>query len=132
MQMSKTPGRTRAGKHALELSGDGTTPPSSSTEAASSVEPAEHDPADEKQVISTPSSSALPGNDGEDLRHGREARQAILGEPTQGLQCRIDPKDLQVDWNTEAIADADDSGPVARLGRPPRSDFVRAHPLFKA
>jgi hypothetical protein len=37
-----------------------------------------------------------------------------------------------MDWDTEGIADADDTGPDARLGKPPRSDFVRAHPTFKA
>jgi hypothetical protein len=57
--------------------------------------------------------------------------QAVPTAPSPGLKSRIDPKDLLVDWDTDGIADADDTGPDARLGKPPRSDFVRAHPTFK-
>jgi hypothetical protein len=66
-----------------------------------------------------------------DPEPGGECQQAAPPTPTPELTCRIDPKDLQVDWDTEGITDDDDTGPDARLGRPPRSDFVRAHPTFK-
>jgi hypothetical protein len=82
--------------------------------------------------VPTGSSSAdCPTGGGVENEHPGEASAGAPGEPTPGLRCRIDPGEFLVDWDTEAIADPDDAGPDARLRKPPRSDFLRAHPNFK-
>jgi hypothetical protein len=52
--------------------------------------------------------------------------------PTAGptLRSRIDPASIAVDWDVEALADEHEEGLDAKWGRPPRDNFVRAHPTW--
>jgi hypothetical protein len=46
------------------------------------------------------------------------------------LRSRIDPASIAVNWVDEGLVEEDDQGPEARWGRPPRDNFVRAHPTW--
>jgi hypothetical protein len=46
------------------------------------------------------------------------------------LRTRIDPADIFCDWNTEGMTDEDDTGLDAKWGKPPKDNFVRAHPTW--
>jgi hypothetical protein len=60
---------------------------------------------------------------------------ALIGDPSverPALLSRIDPADITVDWDVEAIADEHEQGPGAIWGRPPKDNFVRVHPTWTA
>jgi hypothetical protein len=46
------------------------------------------------------------------------------------LRTRINPEDILVDWDTEGLTEEDDTGQNAKWGKPPRDNFVRAHPTW--
>jgi hypothetical protein len=45
---------------------------------------------------------------------------------------RINPAAFAVDWDTEAYADEEDEGVDAKWARPPKDQYVRAHPTWTA
>jgi hypothetical protein len=51
-----------------------------------------------------------------------------LAEPV--LRSRIDPASIMVDWDVEGLVEDDDQGSAARWSRPPKDNFVRAHPSW--
>jgi hypothetical protein len=64
--------------------------------------------------------------------NSQEGPTTIDAAPIAGpsIRSRIDPASIMVDWNVEGLVEEDDQGPVARWGRPPRDNFVRAHPTW--
>jgi hypothetical protein len=57
--------------------------------------------------------------------------QADVASPDSSLKSRIDPADILVDWDT-GLTDEEDSGLGAKWGKPPKDNFVRAHPTWSA
>jgi hypothetical protein len=63
-----------------------------------------------------------------DTGHTEAAQPGTVPIGGSPLKSRIDPAAIVVDWDTEGVADEDDKGPAAKWSRPPKDNFVRAHP----
>jgi hypothetical protein len=68
----------------------------------------------------------------DDAENGRLDPAAILASAAAGtsLRSRIDPASIAVDWDIEALADEHEEGLDAKWSRPPKDNFVRAHPTW--
>jgi hypothetical protein len=91
------------------------------------------------QVQSTLEGKAAQMND--TASRGNSPAQSDNGAPADmtrariltdsGLESKVDPSGVFSDWDTEAFASPDESGPEGRWGKPPKENFVKVHKTWR-